>query len=548
MMLSAYGYPSNLEASEQLVEETMINPKSPIPSFLEMTLMDATFTAGQNAIKSTLEALISYLSNNNTDNNTSTSRSNNTNNNATNMPQSIDPTSAATTNNTGGRISELKRRVLRFLSNHPLEIQAIVTYFMERQCLSSKTSFGGTVAESVYGAMRSKVIPVSQNIHNNANGSYNSGHSNDTHKHSRMALRSITEKDCIRTAFLLAFAPYMKNKFDHIYQEMKNTRNEIDPYHPDFTSIPTTNNSNNNNSTNSSNAHKLHHLFYTLYPYLHMTHEGVIVYYQLSYLLGRSIYYSPSLAFLKLIIRRVTIADREDRSSNSKMSRSKENSKEKSTSMISGMSGGNSSSNDSSTVLGDVKNVRSANHSKHGKTKSMRFIAQKVALIGITSMYLGACFMKLRQERKRLKRYYRLLSLQQQRNALNHNSSDNLTTSISERRRNNDVSSTIPFQRQLSSQQQEISDTSHNIPLPPPPKPSPPLPYQQQSTSTIRSIQSHKCPLCHENHVNPAASTSGYVFCYRCLVQYIRDNEKEECPITGKVCREMDIITIFEST
>lgn len=39
------------------------------------------------------------------------------------------------------------------------------------------------------------------------------------------------------------------------------------------------------------------------------------------------------------------------------------------------------------------------------------------------------------------------------------------------------------------------------------------------------------CPLCHGPRRNPAASCSGYVFCYACLVQHVRQHGA--CPVSG---------------
>ena len=50
--------------------------------------------------------------------------------------------------------------------------------------------------------------------------------------------------------------------------------------------------------------------------------------------------------------------------------------------------------------------------------------------------------------------------------------------------------------------------------------------------------------------VNPAASTGGFVFCYRCLLASVRrrddDRFQGRCPVTGMECEEERITRIFD--
>lgn len=57
------------------------------------------------------------------------------------------------------------------------------------------------------------------------------------------------------------------------------------------------------------------------------------------------------------------------------------------------------------------------------------------------------------------------------------------------------------------------------------------------------------CALCNKPRSNPCASSSGYVFCYMCLVTYLREGKHHQrCPITALPCREQDIIRLYEAT
>lgn len=54
------------------------------------------------------------------------------------------------------------------------------------------------------------------------------------------------------------------------------------------------------------------------------------------------------------------------------------------------------------------------------------------------------------------------------------------------------------------------------------------------------------CPLCQQPRIHPVASTSGYVFCQRCLTLYVRQHGK--CPLTGRDCPESRITRLYETT
>eukprot|EP00177_Eucheuma_denticulatum_P000741 GFKZ01001327.1.p1 GENE.GFKZ01001327.1~~GFKZ01001327.1.p1 ORF type:complete len:398 (+),score=29.15 GFKZ01001327.1:211-1404(+) len=54
-----------------------------------------------------------------------------------------------------------------------------------------------------------------------------------------------------------------------------------------------------------------------------------------------------------------------------------------------------------------------------------------------------------------------------------------------------------------------------------------------------------KCPLCHRNRVNPTAcATSGYVFCYLCILSHIQ--EREICPVTAAPTGVQDLVRIYD--
>jgi hypothetical protein len=52
------------------------------------------------------------------------------------------------------------------------------------------------------------------------------------------------------------------------------------------------------------------------------------------------------------------------------------------------------------------------------------------------------------------------------------------------------------------------------------------------------------CPLCNEPRVHPTASSSGCVFCYKCIFEYVDQNKR--CPVTSLPCMVSQIRRIFD--
>ncbi|KAI2513909.1 Pex2 / Pex12 amino terminal region [Fragilaria crotonensis] len=87
-------------------------------------------------------------------------------------------------------------------------------------------------------------------------------------------------------------------------------------------------------------------------------------------------------------------------------------------------------------------------------------------------------------------------------------------------------------------------EQQHQIPALTPPPPPPP-PFKLDPRHRIRIPDSSGvCPLCQQPWIAPSASRSGFVFCHKCLVLYVR--EHKTCPLTGMPCTEQDITRIYE--
>ncbi|XP_054463865.1 peroxisome assembly protein 12 [Anoplopoma fimbria] len=98
-----------------------------------------------------------------------------------------------------------------------------------------------------------------------------------------------------------------------------------------------------------------------------------------------------------------------------------------------------------------------------------------------------------------------------------------------------------------SSDNQSIVKTLTSLPAPPPP-----LHLRQERSGrespSAKEAQpvanSRDCPLCHGLRTNSTVlSTSGYVFCYRCIYTYVKANRR--CPVTGYPTEPQHLIKIY---
>jgi peroxin-12 len=72
----------------------------------------------------------------------------------------------------------------------------------------------------------------------------------------------------------------------------------------------------------------------------------------------------------------------------------------------------------------------------------------------------------------------------------------------------------------------------------PPPPPAPSLPNED-------SIPIGGCPLCRQSsRRKPTASSSGYVFCFACILDYVKQHHR--CPVTGARCQDSDLVRLYE--
>jgi peroxin-12 len=75
--------------------------------------------------------------------------------------------------------------------------------------------------------------------------------------------------------------------------------------------------------------------------------------------------------------------------------------------------------------------------------------------------------------------------------------------------------------------------------VPPPPPPAPPA----ATTAVALPANKTHCPLCRRERSNPATTTTGYVFCYPCIFQYVTDRGR--CPVTHHAQTDSDVRKVY---
>ncbi|XP_075417524.1 peroxisome assembly protein 12 [Tenrec ecaudatus] len=90
-----------------------------------------------------------------------------------------------------------------------------------------------------------------------------------------------------------------------------------------------------------------------------------------------------------------------------------------------------------------------------------------------------------------------------------------------------------------SSENQETIKSLTALPIPPPP-----VHLDYNSDSPLLPKMKTVCPLCRKTRVNDTVlATSGYVFCYRCVFNYVRTHQA--CPITGYPTEVQHLIKLY---
>ncbi|XP_069730135.1 peroxisome assembly protein 12 [Phaenicophaeus curvirostris] len=90
-----------------------------------------------------------------------------------------------------------------------------------------------------------------------------------------------------------------------------------------------------------------------------------------------------------------------------------------------------------------------------------------------------------------------------------------------------------------SSENQETIKSLTALPTPPPP-----VHLDHEAGSALLPKLKTVCPLCRKIRVNATAlSTSGFVFCYRCVYSYVKTHQR--CPITGYATELQHLVKLY---
>ncbi len=488
-----------------LTEEYTLDPLSHQPSFLELTFVDVARNSGRVALSAMWEVGVTWLEG--------------TLERLRRMEQLADrllaysiaaARSPSSTNMLAAVSKTIKTSIFRIklwyyshlrrmchvlhrtIKTFGPELQILILFAIDYNCIHYLS--GSTACEMVYGLKRSKLVPIP--------ASQNSSQSSSNVQYKVVEL---TKYDKTMSAMLAALFPYFKQRCDNWYKKLTEQSDSAEQMTPSFQMLePRMQISHQGLDTNrqlQSYINSTHHGLtldnfkqkaVNFYPYLHMTHELSIFLYQFAYLLGYTPYWSFSMHTLRVMLRRMTVADVQEQQ------RQKQPLLQK-------------PKTDNGERLLDTTNTTRKNVAPPIKPTSMI----KGALLFSISYALLSGWVSHFQRELRLRRR-RWIAGEESSSSNTTTTDGNINTGSSRKK----------------------------LPIPPPPMNPEVLVDDEGNT---RHIDKWSCPICHEPRINPTASTSGYVFCYRCLIMHLRQ-QGEHCPVTGIRCKESMVIRLYEPT
>jgi len=496
-----------------LTEESTIDPLSHLPSFLELTFVDVARNSGRRALSTAwdvgiawLEGVMERLRQLERLADRRASRISNGEGTSSSGLRLLRVVRVLTTQLARVRVKILRRLCHLFLGtvkNLGPEIQTLIMYAIDYNCMHHLA--GATACEMVYGLKRCKIVkaytrhplPKNTSVHSNNSQSDDkmqrvNKKSADVHYQNRVA--ELTKFDKTSSALLAALLPYCKERCDRWYSEWKEQPSGVSTYHPP----------NNTSVDESLSFADSKEKFVQLYPYFHMVHEGSIFLFQFAYLLGYTPYWSFSLKALGVMLRRMTVADVQ-RQQQQKQQQQQLQSQQK----------GEWLPPPKSTQTLPLKighNAISKNAPLQTKL-TISHLLRGAILFSVSYTVLSGWYSHFQRELRLRRRRW-----------------------IAGDEDDEDESQTL----ETGTNERGLRERSQ-LPIPPPPMP--PILLDESD----HSIEKWSCPICKEPRINPTASTSGYVFCYKCLVSHIR-HKGDYCPVTGMPCRENKVVRLFEPT
>jgi Pex2 / Pex12 amino terminal region len=508
-----------------LAEEWTINPYSTLPSFLEMMFMEQADVQTRRALTSVMEALQHMLTTRRQrvlirQQQQQQQQHQHQQQEHGRYPSSVHHASILKSLQTA--IQNVEYRLIRLLENvlrhGSVELATLIYYLLQRQSLAS-ASISATLSESIYGGRRVKVaaappLPMlapSPGIGGGEIEKMNASSSSSTSSsqpQQKASLQTLARRDQTRLALLLALGPYVESKLNALHLHWNQQQHQQQRYQGQFGS-----------GGAGSNAWK-RRLFLILYPLARASIHGANWICQWRFLIGHSIFFNLSSFLLQQVVRRVTQQDKESPSS-SLQSPSPSSSLSKSENTILPATSTTESAT-SSTEAGADNILAPQQHNDHTPqqqmVKSVVAVAAGALVVSLLSQ-LRAAYLQHQQERL-------LLAIRNAATAL----------------------TATPNSLNNTSHHSEGANSHHHydchlgtIPPPPPPR----TPARQTSKVTTTRRYPDQCPLCHARpRVQPAASSSGFVFCYKCILSYVRRHAT--CPMTQQPCSESRIVRLYE--
>ena len=416
----------------------------------------------------------------------------------------------------------MAKLVSHLLTQYKSELMLIILYNGERYSLAKSSA---TAAEGVYGMKRSRVVME--------RGGADSGGNNGG-----IRLAPLTQGDRVRCAIAAALLPYLREKLAALHLTQQQQYHQGPRDNPSASPSGSSSVGHPNQQLLDRIRHKLRTVVRTVYPFLSMTAEGASLVYQFGYLAGLTGYYSPSMHVLGVLTRRITRADlqqqqRRQQEQQQGGGQHVEQSRARSAAAQNGTNGEIAGTDHSGRGVESGSKSAVMSSLQSGKADHIVRSIRTAIIVGGTTLLVTGWVAHFREELRQRRRRW----ISGEDGTAGENG--NVQQSRQPRQGARGHSNAATANRSIW--------TAQSNPIPPP---HPPALLDESESDFIRRglpTDTASCPICHRSRVNPAASTSGYVFCYRCLVMHLRSNG-ERCPLTGMHCPESRVIRLFEPT
>jgi peroxin-12 len=301
----------------------------------------------------------------------------------------------------------------------------------------------------------------------------------------KRSLAPLSRSDKTRLALLISFVSYLREKNDVLVRKQQ--------FAPSPAHVP-------------SMRLQTHFL-----PLLHTSLAFVDLFCRWRYLMGRSIHFDLFSLALQQVVRRVTQQDTMPPSD---------------------------LSSPSSTPLTSVDHDQrrsmdrehSVDESRSGLTKGSQLLRQSIMYMMVGTLAVS-WLTQIRHEYLTYRRNQATLAHMSQQRRTHIENQQNTTTELSGE---NSVVRHEPPPEDRPATSFWLSESSR---VPPPP-PTSSLPNED-------SIPIGGCPLCRRSvRRKPTASVSGYVFCFTCILNYVKQHHK--CPVTRAHCEDSDLVRLYE--